>query len=883
MTRLNQLIMPLNVQLNPYIIKRCTMKTNKSIKIILFYFITIVNSLSIFSQTSDPIIRKLDSPKYVDRLDASATIDEQKLTQYVEALEFRIFLQEDPFLTYSFLRTLETLNAPNLYSIAKHFIDTIDYFPNAEQRLDLLATKVKATGILINFNDYSTINYVWELIERDKPNNKVTPGLIGILYNLLYIQQFEERAKQELLYIYNSEWFINSNDNILNPRPAILGSLTKRYGLGVKDILITSFLYDPESSINPAALRYLIDLNYSGLDTLLIYKLYMDSDSIMRPQVALTIATRLNSPERLYILKNYRPPIQNEHRAQGIATYVAGVKPKQPVTENTIENIDTIVSFIDKLLAYTWLGDLAFSNEQKNILTTAKTNLQNGDSLACRVQVKAFQDLVDNVYKDSLNSDPRFVTIEGWKFLYWNAQYILDRLPEPPANPHLVVNLKNSLGNQIPASNVQYYEGSWKDAVNNGDGTFTVITTKPKVSIRVYYEYASQQVDNVNAHKNTYTFTTVNVAVQLKNSLGNLIDTGTVQYYAGAWRSFGTTSNGVAYKELLPINYSFRMTYEYSSIDKQQNLSANPTVVFQTVNAAVQLKNSLGNFIDLGTVQYYAGAWRTFGTTSNGVAYKELLPINYSFRMTYEYGSIDKQQNLSADPTVVFQTVNAAVQLKNRLGNLIDAGTVQYYAGAWRTFGTTSNGVAYKELLPINYSFRMTYEYGSIDKQQNLSTDPTVVFHTVNSAVQLKNSLGNLIDQGTVQYYAGAWRSFGTTSNGVAYKELLPINYSFRMTYEYVSKDKQQNLSTNPVVDFNTVLCSVKVSKTSNNEPINNAAVKYYAGAWRNLGTTNQSGIATKELLPANISFRATLGNVSVDKQQDISVNSLVEILLNVP
>ena len=303
------------------------------------------------------------------------------------------------------------------------------------------------------------------------------------------------------------------------------------------------------------------------------------------------------------------------------------------------------------------------------------------------------------------------------------------------SNPNLVVNLKNSLGTQIPASNVKYYEESWRDAVNNGDGTFTVITTRPTVSIRVFYEYASQQVDNVPAQNNTYTFT----------------------------------------------------------------------------------------------------------------------------------------------------TVNAAVQLKNSIGNLIDAGTVQYYAGAWRTFGTTTNGIANKELLPINYSFRMTYEYGSIDKQQNLSTDPTVIFQTVNAAVQLKNSLGSMIDAGTVQYYAGAWRSFGTTSNGVAYKELLPVNYSFRMTYEFVSNDKQLNISTNPVVDFNTVLCSVKVSKTSDNQPINNADVKYYSGAWRNLGTTNSYGITTKELLPANLSFRATSGNVSLDKQQDISVNNLVEILLNIP
>jgi hypothetical protein len=86
-------------------------------------------------------------------------------------------------------------------------------------------------------------------------------------------------------------------------------------------------------------------------------------------------------------------------------------------------------SLYDTLLLYNWLADNTFASELKAKLNTAKTNLQAEDSLACRVQVKAFQDLVDNVYKDSLNTDARFVTIEGWKFLYWNAQYILDRLP----------------------------------------------------------------------------------------------------------------------------------------------------------------------------------------------------------------------------------------------------------------------------------------------------------------------------------------------------------------------------------------------------------------------------------------------------------------------
>ena len=92
--------------------------------------------------------------------------------------------------------------------------------------------------------------------------------------------------------------------------------------------------------------------------------------------------------------------------------------------------IDTIISVTDQTFKQNWLSDLKFKNDLQSIMQSAKIKLLAGDSLACRVQVKEFQDLVDNVYKDSLNTDPRFVTIEGWKFLYWNAQYILDRLPE---------------------------------------------------------------------------------------------------------------------------------------------------------------------------------------------------------------------------------------------------------------------------------------------------------------------------------------------------------------------------------------------------------------------------------------------------------------------
>ncbi len=396
-------------------------------------------------------------------------------------------------------------------------------------------------------------------------------------------------------------------------------------------------------------------------------------------------------------------------------------------TQPTNDLLDKLNNYVDSVFSYTWLGDLAFSNELKYILTIAKTNLQNGDSLACRADVKLFQDSVDFVYKDSLNADPRFVTLEGWKFLYWNAQYILDRLPEPPANPNLLVTLTNSQGTQIPASNVMYYDQSWKDATDNEDGTFTVITTKPTVSVRMFYEGANQTVNNVPAQNNAYTFQTVNAAVELRNSSGNLIDEGIVQFYAGSWRNFGTTVNGVANKELLPINYSFRMTYEYGGIDKQQDISVNPTVVFQTVNAAVELRNSLGNFIDEGTVQYYAGAWREFGTTVNGVANKELLPKNYSFRMTYEYVSNDKQQDLSTNSTVTFSTVLCTLKVSDTNNQPLEGADTKYYSGAWRDIELTNmSGEITKEMLPKMLSFRASYGSVSQDKQQDITTNNLV-------------------------------------------------------------------------------------------------------------------------------------------------------------
>jgi hypothetical protein len=251
--------------------------------------------------------------------------------------------------------------------------------------------------------------------------------------------------------------------------------------------------------------------------------------------------------------------------------------------------------------------------------------------------------------------------------------------------------------------------------------------------------------------------------------------------------------------------------------------------------------------------------------------------------MTYEYGTQTKTNVTIGSDTVIFQTKNVSVKLQNSGGNPLDTGTVQYNASGWRDFGTTTNGIASKELLPIKYKFKMTYNNANNQKTQNIDSNTVVVFQTVNASVQLKNSSGNLIDQGVVQYNSGgpngaSWKDFGITLNGSVQKELLPAKYNFKMTYAFINNTKVQNLDSSNTVNFSTVLCTVRVTNSSG-QLINNAIVTYNAGGWKPFGTTI-NGITTKELLPANVTFRVQSGKTKLNKAQDITTNPIVEIRL---
>ena len=260
------------------------------------------------------------------------------------------------------------------------------------------------------------------------------------------------------------------------------------------------------------------------------------------------------------------------------------------------------------------------------------------------------------------------------------------------AAPSVTVRLVDSHGTGIEGGVVKYYSGGWQD-FGTTDVNGEVQKSLPLKSYKFRMTYAgayNDKTQNVGIDP-VVVFQTVNVTVQLKDSSGNLIDTGMVKYNAGGWQDFGSTSGGQVSKELLPKKYKFRMTYTDAYNDKTQDVSIDPVVIFQTVNVTVQLQDSAGNLIDTGMVKYNAGGWKDFGTTSGGQVSIELLPKSYKFRMTYAGAYNDKTQNVGSDPVVVFQT-----------GQVVSASgaCTHYYAGGWQEF---KSGM---ELLPKTYKFR---------------------------------------------------------------------------------------------------------------------------------------------------------------------------------
>jgi len=311
------------------------------------------------------------------------------------------------------------------------------------------------------------------------------------------------------------------------------------------------------------------------------------------------------------------------------------------------------------------------------------------------------------------------------------------------------------------------YSGSISYGGGTGDSTWF---TKPSMELLPgTYKFNFRGAGRMDLTLSACEFTRSAFALKLIDSGGSGITGGTGQYYDGGWQSIpgSTGSDGILLHAIpgLKNTLSFRMTHAGASQEKSQNIATNSIVVFQTKLVTFKLLDSNNNAITGAGTQYYAGGWKTFGG-GNTTATMELLPLSYSFRASYAGASQEKSQNVGTNPLVQFQTTLVTMKLLHSDNATALSAGAQYYAGGWNTFGT-SNTTATMELLPVSYSFRVSYAGASKEKSQNVGSDAVVVFQTG----QVHSDSGKC-----TQYYASGWKAFTQDM------ELLPVSYAFRFS-----------------------------------------------------------------------------------------------------
>ena len=182
---------------------------------------------------------------------------------------------------------------------------------------------------------------------------------------------------------------------------------------------------------------------------------------------------------------------------------------------------------------------------------------------------------------------------------------------------------------------------------------------------------------------------------------------------------------------------------------------------------ALKLMDSTGTGIAGATGNYYITTWLPIpGTTdSDGILPYALdgLKTNVHTQAILQ-GMIQQKppQNIATNSVFVYQTIPVSFKLKAMDGSTDLAAQAQYYAGAWRTFGT---GVtpATMQMLPVtNLSFGVRYLGAWQQKTQDITTNPNVVFQT-----------GQVTSGTCTQFYASSWQAF--TSG----QEMLPVSTIF--------------------------------------------------------------------------------------------------------
>jgi hypothetical protein len=326
-----------------------------------------------------------------------------------------------------FLVSLYLLEAPETQQLCKDFLDTLaarrgrgGYFPSE------VASKI--LSVLLNQGDYSRFSLLEVTIQESL--NRSYPLNLDLI--LAYARKPELRP-----VVFSQVSSLANNSNARIRKEAIF---LFSYFIDIpetRDILQSIATMDNTTEIRLDASALLTSLYSDPIAVTVDQQIATSTADTATFARAIIEMIRIRSPLGLRALKNTQASLSPGYFLDFVSLTISSYQPpRPPVSTPLLYMVDSLRSFIDEVSSFDWLGDKPFVNELDNGLVNAKKHLAKGDSVNAYKEVQTFQDKVNKEYEKTVDDpkkrkprDKRFVTIEAWKFLYYNAQYIMDRLP----------------------------------------------------------------------------------------------------------------------------------------------------------------------------------------------------------------------------------------------------------------------------------------------------------------------------------------------------------------------------------------------------------------------------------------------------------------------
>jgi hypothetical protein len=155
--------------------------------------------------------------------------------------------------------------------------------------------------------------------------------------------------------------------------------------------------------------------------------------------------------------------------------------------------LDSLRSHIPKSQDLNWLGDGAFAAGLRAQLGQVRSNLVAGDSLAAVTTLTNFVDIVEATNQGQ-GPPGATLTSEGYALLYFNAQYLLERLPEPP-EPSVIPKLPAAL--TIVSEQASGAFAADNFSIDGGSEANGILTTTDAARQGIVGGLQSYQQDNI--------------------------------------------------------------------------------------------------------------------------------------------------------------------------------------------------------------------------------------------------------------------------------------------------------------------------------------------------------------------------------------------------